>query len=95
MALSSRHLRDVSDDLSSVFSIFSLTARNLFHAAAAQAPTAAARSKKRQLIPTPQSYAPWLAFLLTAFHLEDEWSVRGANAIISLRCLTLSRRFED
>jgi hypothetical protein len=24
-----------------------------------------------------------------------EWSVRGANAIISLRCLTLSARFED
>ena len=24
-----------------------------------------------------------------------EWSVRGANAIISLRCLTLSGRFED
>ena len=34
-------------------------------------------------------------FLLTAFHFKDEWSVRGANAIISLRCLTLFRRFED
>nr|ADI87653.1 unknown protein [uncultured Nitrospirae bacterium MY2-1F]ADI87751.1 unknown protein [uncultured Nitrospirae bacterium MY3-11A] len=24
-----------------------------------------------------------------------EWSVRGANAIISLRCTSLSERFED
>jgi len=68
MLMPHRFSKWTSNNLSSVFSIFffPLAARNLFHAAAAQTSTAAACSKKRQLIPTPQSYAPRLAFLLTA-----------------------------